>query len=85
VEKAQLKLYPNPVENYATLEFELSGTSNVLIQVYDMQGRVIRDLNLGNRSGQLKERLDFSDLPAGTYFIRMNAGNQTTVNKFIKR
>jgi hypothetical protein len=85
VEKAKMKLYPNPVENYATVEFKLSKTSNVLIQVYDMQGRVIRDLNLGSRSGQLKERLDFSDLPAGTYFIRMNAGNQITVNKFIKR
>ena len=83
--KPSLKLYPNPVEDYATIEFKLAQSADVNIRVYDLNGREVRNINLGTRSGQLKERFDFSDLAAGTYFMQMQAGKQVTINKFIVR
>ena len=86
VKTNSLKLYPNPVVDYATIEFKLNKVSNVNIRVYDVSGRVVKELNYNQRpAGLLKERIAFNDLSKGTYVMIMQAGEQTTTNKFIVR
>jgi hypothetical protein len=84
VNKASLKLYPNPVADVATIEFQLKKVSNVNVRIYDLGGRMVKELNFAQRqSGLFKERIDVSDLSTGAYFMQMQAGTQTTMNKFI--
>jgi len=84
VNKASLKLYPNPVADVATIEFQLNKVSNVNVRIYDLGGRMVKELNFAQRqSGLFKERIDVSDLSTGAYFMQMQAGTQTTMNKFI--
>jgi hypothetical protein len=47
---------------------------------------VVKVLNYNQRpAGLLKERIAFNDLSKGTYVMIMQAGEQTTTNKFIVR
>ena len=80
-----MKLYPNPTTDYATIEYKLNKSSKVIIRIYDLGGRMVKELNLGTRNGMLKERIDLNNLSSGTYFMQMHAGDQATVNKFIVR
>ena len=84
VNKASLKLYPNPVLDVVTIEFKLNKASNVSVRIYDLGGRLVKELYYAQRqSGLFKERIDLSDLNTGAYFMQMQAGAQTTMNKFI--
>ncbi|RUA26008.1 MAG: hypothetical protein DSY76_06260, partial [Bacteroidetes bacterium] len=86
VKKQSLKLYPNPVVDYATIEFKLNKVSDVNIRIYDVNGRMVKELQFNQRpAGLLKERISLNDLSKGAYFMTMQAGNQTTTNKFIVR
>ena len=84
VETTSLKLYPNPVQDYATIEFKLNKVSNVNIRIFDLNGRMVKELNFNQRpAGMLKERINLNELSTGAYFMQMQAGNQKTINKFI--
>ena len=69
-----LDVYPNPanqffvVYNYATNK-KRSAT------LYDMNGRVIRQLTLS----QAASRINVSELPAGLYILRITEANQNVI------
>ncbi|MBP8959806.1 MAG: T9SS type A sorting domain-containing protein [Bacteroidales bacterium] len=73
-----IKIRPNPAMDYLYIEagdfFPLAGS---MVTIIDLQGKtVIRE--------NYNERIDISSLPAGIYFLIINAGNkQTGVAKFI--
>ena len=67
---AKIKIYPNPVTTSATIDFTLNKASNVTINVYDLQGRLVIQNNAGNLiSGNQKLNMDFSELKPGTYIV----------------
>lgn len=70
--------YPNPVENEVTLRYELETATPVKITLYDLSGKLIRHLaaTAPQSPGSHEIRTDLSDLPAGRYFISLQAGNQ---------
>jgi hypothetical protein len=73
-------IYPNPVQDKATLTFSAEGNNNHLF-VYDITGRIVMTGSLGTlHKGIQKATIDVSSLQAGTYIIRIN---QFT-GKFIK-
>ena len=54
--------------------------------VYDIHGQKIRTLvNEKQIAGEYVVRFDGADLPAGIYFLRLQAGNQVEVAKIIQR
>ncbi len=81
----QLKVFPNPVQNDAQIEVELISKQNVTAYVFDFSGRMIQVYNLGTlNSGKQLIQLETSQLNTGTYFIRLQAGNETANGSFIK-
>jgi hypothetical protein len=69
-----VKLFPNPCRDYIMLEY-LGGTE--LITLTDIQGKLIRTLNV---EGKSECRIDCSDLLPGVYFVNITAekGNVAT-------
>lgn len=57
----ELNIYPNPATDKANIEFQLTEPSNVNIQLTDLQGREVRQMNQG-------------DLPAGHYHFTIERG-----------
>lgn len=79
-------VYPNPVENVATVQYRLDEDSPVCITVLDLTGRTVLSQHETLQSAGIGHaKLDFSPLPAGIYMcqIRTNKGVETV--KVIRR
>ncbi|MBN2092825.1 endo-1,4-beta-xylanase [candidate division KSB1 bacterium] len=76
--------YPNPFNPATTIEFSLPKGSNVNLVVYDVMGKVVKQLVFGNyESGIHKVIFDASQLSSGVYFYSLTAGDFVSVKKLI--
>ena len=77
-----IRIYPNPMKEYANFEFYLNETSEVLISVFSIQGAKIRDFHLnslseGSHSIRWNGRSDGgSQLADGVYICRFVFNNR---------
>jgi len=68
--------YPNPFTGTTAIQFNLPTTEEVTIDVYDMQGALVKDLANGlMQSGANTVNFDGANLPAGVYEYRLNAAS----------
>jgi flagellar hook assembly protein FlgD len=78
-----MSIYPNPSNPQTTIEFALAEAGVVELAVFDLRGRLIRELDNEYRSaGRYKVTWSGKDLagnsvPAGTYFFRMIAAGES--------
>jgi len=76
--------YPNPFNAKSKIKYQISRTGFVKIQVFDMLGRMIESLvNERKNPGQYELIFDAADLPSGTYFYKMEAGDNIQPRKMI--
>jgi hypothetical protein len=67
--------YPNPFNQSTAIAFELSGGSDVFIEVMDMTGRKVLDRAEGFKpAGKHMATLDAAGLEAGIYYYTLKAG-----------
>ncbi len=79
-----VKVFPNPVSSSTNLEFNLKSRSNVEIEVYNLSGQIVKSVKLGNcNEGINNTMIDASNLIKGNYIIRIKAGNQNIVGRFV--
>lgn len=71
-----MSLFPNPVKTVATLK-NVSPDATALY-LYDLSGKMVQTFNESFRIESGLWRLDFSDLPKGTYFM-VNDHNNTRI------
>lgn len=72
-----LKLYPNPANQYLTLDYNLSiENGTVQIEVVDPSGKVVltRQAHVANSKGIAN--VPIADLPAGNYFVNIHYNTQ---------
>lgn len=78
------KNYPNPVTGLTTFNYQVNNPGNVSFSIVDYAGREVRQMNAGQKmNGSYTLELSADDLNNGIYFIRMNSGDGTAVQKFI--
>lgn len=67
-QESKISVYPNPTEDYATLEVELSGADKINVDVYDMTGSVVASFfdNVVTTS-----QYPITGLTKGIYFVRV--------------
>jgi photosystem II stability/assembly factor-like uncharacterized protein len=76
--------YPNPFNPSTKIKFNVAGTGNVSIKVYDVMGKEIAELvNQNLTAGIYTADFDASALPSGTYFYRLTAGSFTETKKLV--
>ena len=69
--------YPNPFRSQTTITFTLHRSSSATLQVYDLSGRRVRTVELGQRGpGTHEIEFQAADLSSGTYLYRLVAGRQ---------
>ncbi len=77
-----ITLYPNPVKDVLFVDFNQESYSNASYQLFDVQGKIIREGNLN----QKKNELDLSILPQSVYIIRIIQENKQVKSfKIIKK
>lgn len=78
VKNDNIKIYPNPVQNILVIENPEEIYSSLLIS--DANGKVVRSEKLSG----VKSNIDFSKLPAGQYFIRLQGVKENKTVEVIK-
>ena len=78
------RAYPNPFNPVTTLSFALPVTSNVLLEVYDINGRLINELiNYNMDAGYHSVVWNADSQASGVYFVKMLAGDYVSSQKLM--
>jgi hypothetical protein len=78
------KVYPNPATDHARIEFTLTDASKVSMSMYNLSGRLVKSIDLGElTTGNHEINLSVRDYPSGTYILRINTGNKSSSGKII--
>ena len=82
-----LIVYPNPVVNSTTLTFSLESRSEVVINVYDLNGRMVSTQpRRVLPAGEQRVQLDLTQVRNGTYIVEvLNNGTRRTGRMVVAR
>lgn len=79
-----LKIYPNPYFDKATLDIELKKNTTVAVEMTDESGRIVAVLLPQKNLGAGMYRLELPNLSAGVYFVQCKTGEKVTTRKVVK-
>jgi len=81
---SSFEVFPNPVIDQATIQFNLIDVAEVGWQMTDLNGRLIQQGQFGQRSiGNHQEQITMPELPEGMYFLSIFAGEHQYVTKLV--
>jgi len=80
--------YPNPFNPVTTISFDLPNQSDWSLEVYNVNGELVRDISNHSEAGQISIEWDGttnsgSKVASGVYFYRLTAGDFTDTKKMI--
>ncbi|HON18220.1 MAG TPA: T9SS type A sorting domain-containing protein [Salinivirgaceae bacterium] len=79
-------LYPNPVTTNGTLRVTVAERTNIKVQIFDLNGRLVKEQNSGTiEAGSHNISLELSDLSKGTYLIQCINGKERKTVKMLKQ
>jgi photosystem II stability/assembly factor-like uncharacterized protein len=79
-----LSVYPNPVQNEAIIEYNLEDDGNLLVSLYDMNGKMVKEIYSGfAHKGTQKLQLRTTGFPSGTYLVQTHINGQVNDHKII--
>ncbi|MFC7356585.1 reprolysin-like metallopeptidase [Jejudonia soesokkakensis] len=78
---SDLAIYPNPSDGLFNVSFSANTGKDVNISMYDVRGRLIDTQVFTNPSSNFNERIDYSNLNSGMYFVTITNGDQQTTKK----
>lgn len=81
-------VYPNPFTQLAQISYTLTENSTVRIELYDLTGKLVEQLvNEPQMTGTYSLEIDAKalSLSQGMYFVKVQMGNQTWVEKVVAK
>ena len=79
----QVRIYPNPAHETVYVELTLAQTKDVSINLYDAQGRLVFQKHVGPVHS-ISESIAMPH-PAGTYLLKIQAGQNTLMRKVVRQ
>jgi hypothetical protein len=71
-----VRVFPNPMVDNGTISFETKENSDVTVNVFALNGQMVKTIALGNRNAGVQNvSINAGDLSNGTYIIHVSAGN----------
>ena len=83
----EIKLYPNPANSDTKLYLELNNSSNVSIQIIDLNGRLVNDV-FNNKMSVGSYNIDINNLDnlaTGVYYVKVRLDNNETFLPLVKQ
>ena len=82
---SDITIFPNPASDYLNVKFILPEPSSVNIELFDITGNKAQVLfTEAEMSGEVNKPFDISSHPKGIYFLRVNAGGISSLQRVIK-
>jgi photosystem II stability/assembly factor-like uncharacterized protein len=79
-----LAAYPNPFNGSTRIRYDLDRQSKVQLQIYDLQGRLVKTLlDDISEPGQHELLWNADNLSSGTYFVRLHTPQSTRTQKLL--
>jgi len=83
--EADILVYPNPVADFGTIAFNLEASSNVTVQVYNLSGQIVQEINKNElNKGENTISINTFELSKGTYIVKLTGDNLSKTTKFVK-
>jgi PKD repeat protein len=77
-------MYPNPTNGELTIKVEFFRSEMANIEIIDMIGKTVVEVENGTVSPGYIKTVDVSSLTGGVYFVRIKTDNQNIIKKLIK-
>lgn len=77
------EFYPNPASDFINVNLELDESLDIKLEMTDISGRIFNSIDLGSRNNIRNFKMDVTGMPKGIYFLRVNAGASSIVEKVI--
>ncbi|QMU65088.1 MAG: T9SS type A sorting domain-containing protein [Flavobacteriaceae bacterium] len=76
-------LYPNPSNGNFTLVFDTVSSENVQLQLFDITGRLVREIPYENVGARFSENIFFGNTSKGLYLLKIKNGSKQTTRKLV--
>ena len=81
-ENNHVDIYPNPVENYFTVNIEANENADAKFELYDASGKLVKHMATKSLTpGEFQFGFNMAALPAGVYFLRIKTATKTLANE----
>lgn len=77
------EVYPNPTADWANILINTPTDEKVLIQIFDVNGRLVRQHQQMAMAGNNALYFDFTDLAKGSYWVKMKLEGQVFSRKVV--
>ena len=78
-----MNIFPQPVRETTTIQFQLKQAQYVTIEIYDIRGRNHMQTNTSLSDGKHEIPLNFQNLASGVYLLRMQTNAYSTTKKIL--
>ena len=82
-ELSNFMVWPNPAKEMVNYQFASQSNQTCLVQLIDLQGRVVYSQNVLGGSASVQGAINTSRYSKGVYFLSLNQGNQKTYKKVL--
>jgi uncharacterized delta-60 repeat protein len=80
-----MQLSPNPTSNTLQVQLPDGLKGTVSLQVFDLNGRVVKTQNLASDGHALSTSIDVTGLQNGVYILKAQGGSTSLTSRFIKK
>ena len=83
-ELSSITIFPQPVHETATIQYQVSKPQTVEISIYNVRGRKVEEIcrNVSN-IGTQQQTIQFQNHPSGIYFVRISTDSRKTVKRIL--
>lgn len=81
-----ISLFPNPAKDQIHIRYQLTGSDQLRVSIYHIDGRLVKEVMLGTRTqGAQSELIDIRELPAGSYVCKLFGTSWSTALPWTKQ
>jgi len=79
----EFSVYPNPASESVTVSFVSNISEHVLIQLFDLSGRVVFEKSISAQKGTNQLTLELKHLLRGAYLVKVNGAENQSIGRLI--
>jgi parallel beta-helix repeat protein len=79
----KLVCYPNPANEFTTIEYTLLTPAKIMIEVYSVSGQRVYHEEIPGKQGRNQQTLNLSNLLSGVYLFKVSSVNSTQTGRLI--
>lgn len=68
---SNMAIFPNPTNSSINFNFNLKTPQQIIVEIMDINGKLIHSKNMGKIEGDTKQLMDLSGITKGSYIVNI--------------